>query len=196
MRFWPLAAFWLTASGALPNNSGGFEAAAWGSGTAYNMASPQSAHQTWRSSQSTVSNSSALRMNDIPAELSPSQIEAQGILRHLLSRLKDPDSKYYARYGRWLNRHPRLDDICFRCVRPQVWSYLNGRWSLDAYVQTFPLCFEYQREALLLARLSNYDFRGHTMYSVPTIVCCKKQRIDEQPQPPCTCTDVKPASSS
>ncbi|KAJ8110583.1 hypothetical protein OPT61_g6610 [Boeremia exigua] len=46
--------------------------------------------------------------------------------------LKDPESRHCARYGRWAERHPTLDDFCLRCVRPQVWSYLNGRWSLDA----------------------------------------------------------------
>ena len=71
-------------------------------------------------------------MNDLPSQLSPAQLEAQQILQHLLSKLKDPESRYYARYGRWLERHPRLDDFCLRCIRPQVWTYLNGRWSLDA----------------------------------------------------------------
>lgn len=76
-----------------------------------------------------------MSMNDIPIQLSPAQSEAQDILSHLLSRLKEPESKYYTRYGEWVERHPRLDDFCFRCIRPQVWSYLNGRWSLDAYVK-------------------------------------------------------------
>ncbi|KAF2632108.1 hypothetical protein BU25DRAFT_325384, partial [Macroventuria anomochaeta] len=72
------------------------------------------------------------RMNDLPSQLLPAQIEAQEILRHLLSKLKEPESKHYVRYGKWVERHPRLDDFCFRCIRPQVWSYLNGRWNLDA----------------------------------------------------------------
>ncbi|XPS74861.1 hypothetical protein M3J09_006976 [Ascochyta lentis] len=97
---------------------------------------PQSSHQSSRSSQSWISSSATStltpRMNDLPAQLSPAQIEAQQILKHLLSKLKDPESKYYGRYGKWVERHSRLDDFCFRCIRPQVWSYLNGRWSLDA----------------------------------------------------------------
>jgi hypothetical protein len=71
-------------------------------------------------------------MNDLPSQLSPAQVEAQQILKHLLSKLKEPSSKYYTRYGKWIERHPRLDDFCLRCIRPQVWSFLNGRWSLDA----------------------------------------------------------------
>ena len=102
------------------------------------MAAFQSLHkssytsQTWISNSSSSSSTSTSRMNDLPSQLSPPQLEAQQILQHLLSKLKDPESRYYARYGRWLERHPRLDDFCLRCIRPQVWTYLNGRWSLDA----------------------------------------------------------------
>ncbi|KAJ4991288.1 hypothetical protein SVAN01_03186 [Stagonosporopsis vannaccii] len=73
-----------------------------------------------------------VRMNDLTTQYSPAQIEAQEILRHIIASLSNPASKYYNRYCKWLERHPRLDDFCFRCIRPQVWSYLNGRWSLDA----------------------------------------------------------------
>ncbi|KAH4108291.1 hypothetical protein HBI25_177630 [Parastagonospora nodorum] len=72
------------------------------------------------------------RMYDLPADLSVAQLEAKKILAHLLERLKDEDSKYYAKYGKWVERHPRLEDFCFRSIRPQVWGFLNGRWSLDA----------------------------------------------------------------
>lgn len=71
-------------------------------------------------------------MHDLPVELSTAQMEAKQILLHLLERLKDHDSKYYKRYGKWAEYHPHLDDICFRFVRPQIWTFLNGRWSLDA----------------------------------------------------------------
>ncbi|UPX11052.1 uncharacterized protein EKO05_0001676 [Ascochyta rabiei] len=100
------------------------------------MATPQSSHQSPRSSQTWISNSAAStstsRMNDLPLQLSPAQVEAQQILKHLLSKLSEPESRYYEKYGRWAERHARLDDFCLRCVRPQVWAYLNGRWSLDA----------------------------------------------------------------
>jgi hypothetical protein len=106
----------------------------------YNMAAAQSLHQSSRSSQMWISNSatstSSSHMNDALLQLSPAQVEAQQILRHLLSKLKEPESKYHGKYGKWVERHPRLDDFCLRCIRPQVWSYLNGRWSLDAYAPT------------------------------------------------------------
>jgi hypothetical protein len=70
-------------------------------------------------------------MFDYPADLNNAQLEAKKILAHLLKSLKEKDSKYYARYGKWVERHPRLEEFCFRCVRPQVWTFLNGRWSLD-----------------------------------------------------------------
>lgn len=72
------------------------------------------------------------RMYDLPTDLSVAQLEAKKILVHLLERLQDEDSKYYAKYGKWVQRHPRLEDFCFRSIRPQVWAFLNGRWSLDA----------------------------------------------------------------
>jgi len=71
-------------------------------------------------------------MFDYPAELNNGQQEAKKILAHLLEILKEKDSKYYARYGKWVERHPRLGEFCFRCIRPQIWTFLNGRWSLDA----------------------------------------------------------------
>lgn len=70
-------------------------------------------------------------MNDLPTQYTPAQLEAQDILRHLLSKLQEPDSKHYSRYGKWAARHPRLDNHCMRCVRPQVWTFLSSRWSLD-----------------------------------------------------------------
>ncbi|KAF3053093.1 hypothetical protein E8E11_005799 [Didymella keratinophila] len=70
-------------------------------------------------------------MNDLPTQYTPAQLEAQDILKHLLSQLKQPGSKHYPRYGKFVARHPRLDDFCMRCIRPQVWTFLSSRWSLD-----------------------------------------------------------------
>jgi hypothetical protein len=71
-------------------------------------------------------------MFDYPTEpLSLAQLESRKILSHLLEKLKEKDSRYYVRYGKWVERHVRLEEHCFRCVRPQVWTFLNGRWSLD-----------------------------------------------------------------
>ncbi|KAL6703247.1 hypothetical protein ACN47E_010035 [Coniothyrium glycines] len=72
------------------------------------------------------------RMYDLPIQVSAAQTEAKEILAHLLEELKDPGNLYYDRYGAWLERHPRLDDFISRCVRPSVWTFLRGRWSLDA----------------------------------------------------------------
>jgi hypothetical protein len=72
------------------------------------------------------------RMYDLPAEFTQTQLEAQEILAHLLGRLKEKDSKYYGRYGKWVERHSRLEEFCFSCIRPHIWKYLQGRWSLDA----------------------------------------------------------------
>ena len=71
-------------------------------------------------------------MYDYPAEFTTAQLEAKKILSHLLTIIKEKDSRYYHRYGKWVERHHRLEDFCFRCVRPQVWTFLRGRWSLDA----------------------------------------------------------------
>jgi hypothetical protein len=71
-------------------------------------------------------------MYDLPIQVSPAQTEAKEILAHLLSKLQDPECIYHARYGAWVSRNPRLDDFISRCVRPSVWTFLRGRWSLDA----------------------------------------------------------------
>ncbi|OAL50538.1 hypothetical protein IQ07DRAFT_611439 [Pyrenochaeta sp. DS3sAY3a] len=72
------------------------------------------------------------RLYDLPAEFSVAQLEARTILVYLLDDLKNPDSRHYERYGEWVERHPKLEELCFRCVRPHVWIFLQGRWSLDA----------------------------------------------------------------
>jgi len=71
-------------------------------------------------------------MEEHPKQLTAAQQEAQIILRDLLRRLKEPESKYYARYGKWVARHSKLDEFCFQCIRPNVWRFLDGRWNLDA----------------------------------------------------------------
>jgi hypothetical protein len=71
-------------------------------------------------------------MYDYPVDFTPAQAEATKIFTHLLEKLKEKDSKYYAKYGKWVERHPRFQEFCFRCIRPHVWTFLNGRWSLDA----------------------------------------------------------------
>lgn len=71
-------------------------------------------------------------MHDSAEVLSSAQLEAKSILSGLVQKLSEPDSKYYTKYGTWIERHPRLEDFCFSRVRPQIWSFLNGRWSLDA----------------------------------------------------------------
>src|SRR5690242_2904363 len=95
---------------------------------------PHNAHASQARGSSSLTSTSPqfARMNDLPAQLSPAQTEAQEILRHVITRLQDPASRYNSRYSKWVERHPKLDDFCFRCIRPQVWSFLNGRWSLDA----------------------------------------------------------------
>ncbi|KAF2034962.1 hypothetical protein EK21DRAFT_55297 [Setomelanomma holmii] len=77
-------------------------------------------------------NAAQTNMFDYPTELASAQLEAKAILSHLFTRLKDKDSKYHARYGKWIAKHARLEEFCFRCIRPQAWAFLNGRWSLDA----------------------------------------------------------------
>ncbi|OAK98950.1 hypothetical protein IQ06DRAFT_278693 [Phaeosphaeriaceae sp. SRC1lsM3a] len=71
-------------------------------------------------------------MYDVPSELSPTQLEAKHILQHLLHKLQQPDSRHAARYSAWIARHPHLPDLCLRCIRSQIWTFLSGRWSLDA----------------------------------------------------------------
>lgn len=70
-------------------------------------------------------------MNDVRTQHTPAQLEAQCILKVLLSKLNEADSKYCSRYGKWVERHPRLEDFCMRCIRPKVWTFLSSRWSLD-----------------------------------------------------------------
>jgi len=77
-------------------------------------------------------NSSQPNMFDYPVDFNNAQLEAKNILAHVLTTLKEKDSKYYPRYGKWVERHPRLEEVCFRCIRPQVWTFLNGKWSVDA----------------------------------------------------------------
>jgi hypothetical protein len=51
----------------------------------------------------------------------------------MLAKLKEPGSRYYSRYGKWVERHTNLDEFCFACVRPTVWTFLSKeKWNLDA----------------------------------------------------------------
>jgi hypothetical protein len=77
-------------------------------------------------------NNPSPNMYDYPVDLTPAQAEATEIFTHLLETLKEKDSKYHAKYGKWVERHPGLREFCFQCIRPHVWTFLNGRWSLDA----------------------------------------------------------------
>ncbi|KAF2637030.1 hypothetical protein P280DRAFT_407964 [Massarina eburnea CBS 473.64] len=70
-------------------------------------------------------------MEEFPGELTRSQLEALEVLQHILSKLKDPSAKWYARYGKWVERHKNLDEFCFRCTRSSVWKFLDGKWNLD-----------------------------------------------------------------
>jgi hypothetical protein len=71
-------------------------------------------------------------MEEHPEQLTAPQQEAQTTLKDLLKSLTEPNSKYYARYGKWIARHPKLDKFCFQCIRPNVWRFLDGKWDVDA----------------------------------------------------------------
>ncbi|KAF1956169.1 hypothetical protein CC80DRAFT_548467 [Byssothecium circinans] len=71
-------------------------------------------------------------MEDFPVSLSASQQEALEVLRRLLGKLKEPGSRYYSRYGKWVERHGKLEEFCFQCVRPSVWRFFDAKWNLDA----------------------------------------------------------------
>ncbi|KAF2856266.1 hypothetical protein T440DRAFT_363700, partial [Plenodomus tracheiphilus IPT5] len=64
--------------------------------------------------------------------LPPSQIEAQIILNHLFTKLTSPTSKYHSRYAPYIHRHPSLAHTLFSTIRPQIWTLLSHRLSLDA----------------------------------------------------------------
>ncbi|ORY06525.1 hypothetical protein BCR34DRAFT_571323 [Clohesyomyces aquaticus] len=59
--------------------------------------------------------------------------EAQAILAHLLSKLQETDSKYFPRYGKWVQSHESLDEFLMRCLRPEVLRFLQlGSGTIDA----------------------------------------------------------------
>ncbi|KAI8936235.1 hypothetical protein NX059_006659 [Plenodomus lindquistii] len=64
--------------------------------------------------------------------LTPSQTEAQIILSHLLTKLQDPTCKYHSRYSPYIQRHPSLPNTLYSTIRPQIWTLLSHRLSLDA----------------------------------------------------------------
>lgn len=51
--------------------------------------------------------------------------QARTILAHLLSKIKEKDSKYYGRYAEWLNAQEGFETFLFRCVRAEVWRCLQ-----------------------------------------------------------------------
>ncbi|CBX92863.1 hypothetical protein LEMA_P055690.1 [Plenodomus lingam JN3] len=71
--------------------------------------------------------------NSSPSKpLNSSQIEAQTILNHLLSKLCSPASRYHSRYAPYIQQHPSLPETLFSAIRPQIWTVLSHRLSLDA----------------------------------------------------------------
>jgi hypothetical protein len=72
--------------------------------------------------------------------LTPPQLEARTILTHLLTRLSQPKDNdtatnpRYDEYSAWINQHsiPTLTTTLYSMVRPQLWTLLSSRLSLDA----------------------------------------------------------------
>jgi hypothetical protein len=70
----------------------------------------------------------------------PAQLEARAILAHLLTRLSQssvssPNKPHsYHRYAPWISHHgiPTLTSSVYSLIRPQIWSLLSSRLSLDA----------------------------------------------------------------
>ncbi|KAJ4354580.1 uncharacterized protein N0V89_006317 [Didymosphaeria variabile] len=70
-------------------------------------------------------------MEGMPEALSPAQQEAQHILQHMLQKLQHPQSKYHARYAKWIERNPNLASFCLTTVRPPVWNALEQGLSFE-----------------------------------------------------------------
>ncbi|KAH7095856.1 hypothetical protein FB567DRAFT_460932 [Paraphoma chrysanthemicola] len=121
-------------------------------------------------------NNARPNMFDYPAELTPAQLEAQTILTHLLERLKAPTSKYHARYGKWLVKHPRLDEFCFRCIRPQIWAFLHGRWSLDALKSIGGDVFKFEGRGVYLNGVLGLDKKVRIYIGQATSI---RQRVSQ-----------------
>jgi hypothetical protein len=72
--------------------------------------------------------------------LTPPQLEARIILTHLLTRLSQPKNDdtatnpRYDEYSAWINQHsiPTLTTSLYSMIRPQLWTLLSSRLSLDA----------------------------------------------------------------
>ncbi|OAG14060.1 hypothetical protein CC77DRAFT_1026124 [Alternaria alternata] len=72
--------------------------------------------------------------------LTPPQLEARTILTHLLTRLSQPKdddtatNPRYDEYSAWINQHsiPTLTTSLYSMIRPQLWTLLSSRLSLDA----------------------------------------------------------------
>lgn len=121
-------------------------------------------------------NNARPNMFDYPAELTPAQLEAKTTLSHLLERLKDPTSKYHARYGKWLAKHPRLKEFCFRCIRPQIWVFLHGRWSLDALKAIGGDVFKFEGRGIYLNGVLGLDKKVRIYVGQATSI---RQRVSQ-----------------
>ncbi|KAH6839336.1 hypothetical protein B0T12DRAFT_366351 [Alternaria alternata] len=72
--------------------------------------------------------------------LTPPQLEARTILTHLLTRLSQPKNDNtatnprYDEYSAWINQYsiPTLTTSLYSMIRPQLWTLLSSRLSLDA----------------------------------------------------------------
>ncbi|KAH7385753.1 hypothetical protein BKA66DRAFT_415843 [Pyrenochaeta sp. MPI-SDFR-AT-0127] len=112
-------------------------------------------------------------MYDLPAEFSSAQLEARTILIHILNEMKDTESKYFPRYGKWVQRHPGLEKFCFQCVRPQVWAFLQGRWSLDS-LKAISGDLKFEGRAVYLNGVLGLDRRVRIYIGQAT---CLRQRV-------------------
>lgn len=72
--------------------------------------------------------------------LTPPQLEARTILTHLLTRLSQPKNDNtatnprYDEYSAWINQYsiPTLTTSLYSMIRPQLWTLISSRLSLDA----------------------------------------------------------------
>lgn len=62
-------------------------------------------------------------------------MEARQLLSELLAQLQNPDSRHYARYGKWIEKHgaSKLEDQIVSFLRPEVSTYLQlGNGSVNS----------------------------------------------------------------
>jgi hypothetical protein len=61
--------------------------------------------------------------------------DGQAVLAHMLTKIKEKESRYHDRYAEWIDAQDGLEEFLFRCVRPEVWKCLQtGCKNLDAWV--------------------------------------------------------------